>query len=80
MSITIEIDDASLVKAKAAAKINDASALVRQLLLKEIERQAMEPKRDNQRAREDAQYFAALGGSMPDLEIPRRRRVEDYSE
>ena len=77
MSITIEVDEEILRKAEVAANIYDPSALFQRLLEKEI---TLSAPASETRAQETARYFAALGGSMPDLEMPRRRRVEDYLE
>jgi hypothetical protein len=62
MSITIEIDPALLKTAEELTDIHDPTALMKHLLEKEI------------RARTSADFFASLGGSMPDLEIPPRMR------
>ena len=78
MSITIEVDEETLLKAEAAANIHDPSKLVRLLLEREIERQSLPPDIAQQQRLEAALRLANLGGSMPNLEMPRRRRVEDY--
>ncbi len=62
MSITIDIDEALLKRAQELTGQSDPTALVRQLMEKEI------------RQREAGLRLAALGGSMPDLELPPRKR------
>jgi len=62
MSITIEIDPALLKTAEELTDIHDPAALMKHLLEKEI------------RARTSANFFASLGGTMPDLELPPRQR------
>lgn len=62
MSITIEIDQTLWKTAEELTDIHDPTELVRHLLEKEV------------RGRTSAAYFASLGGTMPDLELPPRKR------
>jgi Arc/MetJ family transcription regulator len=62
VSITIDIDDALLKRAQELTGQSDPTSLVRQLVEKEI------------RQREAGLRLAALGGTMPDLELPPRKR------
>ncbi len=61
MNITIEIDEKLWKAAEELTDNHDPSDLVRQLLEREVARAA--------RLR-----LAALGGTMPDLELPPRKR------
>ena len=78
MSITIEVDEKILRKASKAANISDPAELVRELLLREGRKHPPPAKMSSKKAHELAKSIAALGGTMPNLEMPRRRRVEDY--
>lgn len=62
MSITIDIDPELLRQAQAALKVDDPSELVRRLATRAIELHAIGGR------------LAALGGTMPDLDIPPRAR------
>ena len=62
MIITIEIDEATWRAAERATDIHDPSELVQKLLDREI------------RLRAAQRRLADAGGSMPDLEVPPRRR------
>ena len=62
MSITIDIDPELLQKAQAALKTDDAGELVRRLVEQAV------------RQHEAEQRLIARGGTMPDLEMPRRDR------
>lgn len=62
MSITIEIDEALWRAAEQATGTQDPIEPIRQLVEREI------------RARLAQRRLAALGGTMPDLEIPPRQR------
>jgi hypothetical protein len=87
MSISVEVDEEILRKAEDASHIHDHSELVRRAL------ETFTLRREAQKrlaatsseaapvpaTREEAyRFLAAIGGSMPELELPRRRRVEDY--
>jgi Arc/MetJ family transcription regulator len=63
MRTTIALDDDLLAEAQACTGLKEKSALVREALKALIER-------------ESARRLARLGGSQPDLEMPRRRRSE----
>ena len=65
MSITIEIDEATLKAAEQATNMHDPNVLIRYLLEREI------------RLRGAQQYLAQAGGTMPDLDIPPRRRTSE---
>jgi Arc/MetJ family transcription regulator len=62
MRTTIALDDDLLSTAKKFTGVNEKTALVREALKALIER-------------ESARRLAALGGSMPRLKNPRRRRI-----
>lgn len=61
MSITIDIDPALWKAAEELTDIHDPSELVRQLIEREVARAAR-------------MRLAAAGGTMPDLEVPPRKR------
>jgi Arc/MetJ family transcription regulator len=61
MRTTIALDDELLTKAQAFTGLKEKSALIREALKALIER-------------ETARRLARLGGSEPDLALPRRRR------
>ncbi len=63
MRTTITIDDDLLEKAKSYTGIKEKSALVREGLNALIEREAI-------------QRLILLGGTMPDLVVPPRRRSD----
>ena len=63
MRTTITLDDDLLVMAAKLTGITDRTPLIRESLKAII-------------ARESARRLALLGGSMPDLEVPPRRRPE----
>ena len=63
MRTTVNIDDALLDKAVALTGTKERGVLLRDALTALIER-------------ESAKRLALLGGSEPDLEVPRRRRPE----
>jgi Arc/MetJ family transcription regulator len=59
---TLALDDELLAKAQAFTGLQEKSALVREALKALVER-------------ESAKRLARLGGSEPELTVPRRRRV-----
>lgn len=61
MRTTIVLDDEQLAQAQAFTGLKEKSQLVREAFKALIER-------------ESARRLALLGGSEPDLEIPKRRR------
>lgn len=63
MRTTVNLDDALLDKAVALTGTKERGVLLRDALTALIER-------------ESAKRLALLGGSEPDLEVPRRRRPE----
>lgn len=63
MRTTVNLDDALLNKAVALTGTKERAVLLRDALTALIER-------------ESAKRLALLGGSEPDLEVPRRRRPE----
>jgi Arc/MetJ family transcription regulator len=63
MRTTIALDEDLLAKAQAYTGLKEKSALVREALKALIER-------------ESARRLARLGGSEPNLVVPRRRRAE----
>ena len=63
MRTTITLDDDLLAMAARLTGITDRTPLIRESLKAII-------------ARESARRLALLGGSMPDLEVPPRRRPE----
>lgn len=63
MRTTVNLDDALLDKAVALTGTKERAVLLRDALTALIER-------------ESAKRLALLGGSEPDLEVPRRRRPE----
>jgi Arc/MetJ family transcription regulator len=67
MRTTLNIDDDLLEKAREITGEREKTALVRMGLQALIEREA-------------ARRLAALGGSMPNLEVPPRRRQRRASE
>ena len=64
MSITIEIDEAVWRAVERATDIHSPTELVHRLMEREIRLRAAQGR------------LADAGGSMPDLEIPPRRRPE----
>jgi Bacterial antitoxin of type II TA system, VapB len=66
MRTTITLDDEILDSLRESTGIRETSALVRQALLE-------------MRQREAARRLAALGGSMPDLTTPPRRRPPRFT-
>ncbi len=67
MRTTITLDDDLLEKAMRLTGITDRTPLIRESLKAII-------------ARESARRLALLGGSMPDLDVPPRRRPEIETE
>ena len=67
MRTTITIDDELLARASMLTGITDRTPLIRESLKAII-------------ARESARRLALLGGSMPDFEVPRRRRSDMDSD
>ena len=65
MRTTITLDDELVEDLREATGIRETSALVRKALLE-------------MRQREAARRIAALGGTLPDLEAPPRRRPPDF--
>jgi len=63
MRTTLNIDDELLAKAREYTGVTEKTALVRMGLETLVEREA-------------ARRLAALGGAMPALEVPPRRRSE----
>lgn len=63
MRTTITLDDDLLAKASMLTGITDRTPLIRESLKAII-------------ARESARRLALLGGSMPDFEVPPRRRPD----
>jgi len=63
MRVTAMLDDEWLAKAREATSIEKTSALINLALRRLIETEA-------------SRRLAALGGSEPDLVVPRRRRGE----
>ena len=63
MRTTINIDDDLLAKASMLTGITDRTPLIRESLKAII-------------ARESARRLALLGGSVPDFEVPPRRRPD----
>jgi Arc/MetJ family transcription regulator len=61
MRTTIALDDELLAKAQAFTGLREKSAVVREALKTLIER-------------ESARRLARLGGTEPEIQIPRRRR------
>lgn len=61
MRTTITLDDDIVESLRSSTGIRETSALVRQALLE-------------MRQREAGRRLAALGGTMPDLKVPPRRR------
>ena len=64
MRTTIALDDELVNAAEGLTGITEKTSLVRHALKKLVEW-------------ESAKRLAALGGTMPDLEIPRRRLSDD---
>ncbi len=67
MRTTVTLDDALMADAAAYSGINDKSKIINLALDYYIQRMA-------------AKRLMALGGSMPDLVVPSRRRSEDLSD
>jgi metal-responsive CopG/Arc/MetJ family transcriptional regulator len=67
MSINIPIDEELLRKAMELSKSADASELIQRIIEKYVHRREMENR------------MIALGGTMPDLDIPPRQRTFDQS-
>ena len=68
MSVTVEVDEAVLRKAEDASQIHDHAELVRKALeLFALRREAQD-------------RLAALGGTMPNLELPDCPPVEIYTD
>ena len=65
MGKMVDIDEALLARASDVAGIDGAEAVVAEALRSLIEREA-------------ARDLIALGGSMPDLRAPPRRRPPDF--
>jgi hypothetical protein len=65
MRTTVTLDDKIIEDLREATGIQETSALVRQALLEMRQRIA-------------ARRLAALGGSMPDLKAPPRRRPPEF--
>lgn len=65
MRTTVNLDDKIVEDLREATGIRETSALVRQALLEMRQRVA-------------AQRLAALGGSMPGLKVPPRRRPPNF--
>lgn len=65
MRTTVNLDDKIVEDLREATGIRETSALVRQALLEMRQRVA-------------AQRLAALGGSMPNLKAPPRRRPPNF--
>jgi len=63
MRTTINLDDQLIEQAQRLTGVNERTALVREGLRALIER-------------ESARRLALLGGTMPDLQLPRRRRTQ----
>lgn len=61
MRTTINLDDDLIERAAELSGIDEKPALIRAALIALIEQ-------------ESARRLARLGGSMPDLDVPRRRR------
>lgn len=78
MSVTVELDEKTLLKAECNANIHDPVLLLKNLVQRESERDNSHTSTAEKRAAEAAKRLADLGGSMKSLEIPRRRRSEDY--
>ncbi len=64
MNLSIHIDESKLTRVSGLMRIDDPSRLVETLLDEVLERQ------------EAAERLASLAGTMPDLELPPRRRGE----
>lgn len=67
MRSTVTLDDELLIEAERLTGIKERPALLRAALKALVER-------------ESARRLAALGGTMPDLEVPPRRRPADSDE
>ena len=65
MRTTVNLDDKMVEDLREATGIRETSALVRQALVEMRQRVA-------------ARRLAALGGTMPDLKAPPRRRPPDF--
>ena len=79
MSITIDISDEKLREAEEALNIHDPAQLFLSLLEEKLARRAAERESQSPASmtQEEAyRYLASIGGSMPDLEMPPRRRSE----
>ena len=62
MSVTVTVDEALLREAENATNIHDPAELIRRVLEEKVARRAAQRRLD------------ALGGTMPDLELPPRQR------
>ncbi len=81
MSITIDIPEEKLREAEEALDIHDPTQLFLSLLEEKLAARAMEREAAppaSMTQEEAFRYLATIGGSMPGIEMPRRRRVEDY--
>jgi len=61
MRTTVTLDDELIAEAQAMTGLQQSSALIREALIALIQR-------------ESARRLVRLGGSQPDLKMPRRRR------
>jgi hypothetical protein len=66
MTATVTIDDAIFAEAAAALHTADPAQVIHRALEAVAHRRAAQLR------------LAALGGSMPDLEMPRRRPSDDF--
>jgi Arc/MetJ family transcription regulator len=64
MRTTVTIDDELMKAAQEYSGLTDRAAIIRLALVEYLQREA-------------ARRLAALGGSQPDFEVPRRRRLDD---
>ena len=87
MSITIDISDEKLRAAEEALDIHDPTQLFLSLLDEKLASSAAQKRLAAAIAAHGdavhtpegaAQFLIAIGGTMPEAEMPRRRRVEDY--
>ena len=92
MSITIDISDEKLREAEELLNIHDPTELFRSLLDDKLAQHALRRALDaagvpaldadlppaSLTQEEAFRYLSTIGGSMPEMEPPRRRRVEDY--
>ncbi len=65
MRTTVTIDDKLMADAAEYSGLNEKSAIINRALRMMIEWEA-------------SRRLAAMGGTMPDLELPRRRRPSDW--